>query len=177
MKTARNIAICGAFCALLIAIQYALNAVKGIELVTVFFFTFCFCFGGLYGCAVAVCYTLIRTFLFGFFPNVFLLYIIYYPIFALASGLVGKLLKKSSPKGQLLGSIVAVAFLVILFSAIDCLITPIVYTYTKGAWMAYVVQALPVCAIQCGCAIITTALLFFPLTRTFSRLIGAGGRN
>ena len=170
MNTAKKIAICGAFCALLVAIQYALSAVKGIELVTVFFFTFSFCFGGICGCAVAISYTLLRSFLFGFFPNITILYLVYYPLFALASGLLGKLTAKSLPKKRLIFSLITVCLFTILFTALDCVITPIFFEYTREAWVAYIIQATPVCLIQSVCAIITTALLFFPLTKTFFKI-------
>lgn len=172
MNTAKKIAVSGAFCALLVAIQYVLSAVKGIELVTVFFFTFCFSLGALTGCAVAICYTFLRSFLFGFFPNVMVLYLCYYPLLALAAGLLGKRLKESSPKKQLVFSIIVTAICTLGFSALDCTITPLFFNYTKEVWTAYIVQAIPVALMQTVCAIVSTALLFFPLTKTFTRLAG-----
>ena len=70
MNTAKKTAICGAFCALLLATQYVFNAIKGVELVTLLFVTFCFTFGGVCGVLVAVAFCLLRCLIYGFFPLV-----------------------------------------------------------------------------------------------------------
>ena len=76
--------------ALLIALQYALGFVSGIELVTVVFLSFCYVFGIRCGVITGVAFSLLRCLLFGFMPNVILLYLIYYSLFALLFGFVGK---------------------------------------------------------------------------------------
>lgn len=76
--------------ALLIALQYALGFVSGIELVTVVFLSFCYVFGVKCGLLTGVAFSLLRCLLFGFMPNVILLYLIYYSLFALLFGFVGK---------------------------------------------------------------------------------------
>ena len=167
MKTAKKIAICGAFCALLIAIQYPLGAIKGIELVTVFFYAFCFVFGGACGVLVAVCYTLLRCFLHGFFPTVIILYLIYYPIFSLVGSAVGKTLKNSSPVRQIIFSVITTVLLTLFFHVADNIVTPLFFSYDKKTWIAYILQSVPVCITQCVCAGVSTALLFQPLKKAF----------
>lgn len=80
-------------CALLIAGQYVFSFVSGVEIVTVLLLCFSVAFGVKRGVLCAVAFSLLRCLVFGFFPNVVLLYLIYYPTFAAAFGLLGKLKK------------------------------------------------------------------------------------
>ena len=89
MKTLQ-IVFCAVMTALLIALQYVLGFVSGIELVTVVFLTFCCVFGVKCGLLTGAAFSLLRCLLFGFMPNVILLYLIYYSLFALLFGFVGK---------------------------------------------------------------------------------------
>lgn len=87
---AKKIAACAIIVALLIAVQFALSFVSGVELVTVLLLCFCYTFGIVCGMLVATAFSLIRCFLFGFVPNVVLLYLIYYNLFALLFGSLKK---------------------------------------------------------------------------------------
>ena len=89
LKTSKEIALIALMTSLLIAGQFALSGVAGVEVVTVLFFSFCYVFGVRRGLIVAVAYSLLRCIFFGFFPSVFILYIVYYPFFAVAAGLSG----------------------------------------------------------------------------------------
>ena len=64
--------------AALIAVQYALGFISGVELVTAVFASFCYAFGTKSGVLTAVAFSLLRCVIFGFMPNVVLLYLIYY---------------------------------------------------------------------------------------------------
>ena len=55
------------FTAILIAVQFALSGVAGVELVTVIFLAFCYCAGQRAGLTVGICFSLLRCFLFGFY--------------------------------------------------------------------------------------------------------------
>ncbi len=167
MDKAKKIAICGAFCALLIVIQYAFSAIKGVELVTLFFVTFCFTFGGLYGLLVAFSFSLLRVLLYGFFPNVLILYLVFYPTLALAAGVLGKRLRESSNVKQLIVIILFGLACTVYFSALDCIVTPLFYKYAQKAWVAYVYQSIPVCLIQCCSTVASLLLLFIPLKKAF----------
>ena len=89
MKTVQ-LAFCAVMTALLIAVQYALGFVSGIELVTVLFLSFCYVFGVKCGLLTGTAFSLLRCLLFGFMPNVILLYLVYYSLFALLFGFLGK---------------------------------------------------------------------------------------
>lgn len=78
-------------CALLIAGQFALSFVAGVEIVTLLLLSFAFCFGVQAGVLTAVSFSLLRCFIWGFYPSVVVLYLIYYPLFALIFALLGKI--------------------------------------------------------------------------------------
>lgn len=88
--SAKKLACCAVMTALLIAAQYAFSFISGVELVTVLFACFCYVYGVRCGLVTATAFSLLRCLLFGFMPNVVLLYIIYYNLFALVFGLVGR---------------------------------------------------------------------------------------
>lgn len=52
--------------------------------------SFCYVFGVYCGLLTATTFSLLRCFLYGFIPNVIVLYLIYYNLFALIFGLLGK---------------------------------------------------------------------------------------
>lgn len=87
---AKRLALCAVTTALLIAIQYVLGFVSGVELVTAFFLCFCYVFGVRCGAAVGIAFSLLRCLIYGFFPNVILLYLLYYSLFAVVFGLMGE---------------------------------------------------------------------------------------
>ncbi len=76
--------------ALLIAVQYALGFVPGVELVTVLLLGFCYVYGAGCGMLTAVAFSLLRCLVWGFVPNVVVLYLVYYTLFALAFGTLGR---------------------------------------------------------------------------------------
>ena len=88
------VAVVAVFTALLLGAQYALWFVKGVEVVTVLLLVFSYRFGVRCGVLSAVAFSLLRCLLFGFFPNVVLLYLIYYPLFAACFGGVGNALRR-----------------------------------------------------------------------------------
>ena len=174
-KTSKEIAILGLYIALLIASQYVLSAVKGIELVTVFLLCFAFSFGAIKGIICAIGFSLLRCFIFGFFPTVILLYLIYYPIFALVTGLLGNYFKKREKQKGVIAFVTMIITAVIstvLFSLLDYTINVIVYDYTKQAALAYFVATIPVMITQSVCALFSVAILFYPLTRILLKVNG-----
>ena len=87
---AKRLALCAVTTSLLIAVQYVLGFVSGVELVTVFFLCFCYVFGARDGLLVGIAFSLLRCLIFGFFPNVILLYLVYYSLFAAVFGFMGR---------------------------------------------------------------------------------------
>lgn len=86
--------------ALLIAAQYVLGFVSGVEIVTVLLLCFSAYFGVICGVAAAVSFSLLRCLLWGFYPSVIILYLIYYPLFALCFGLLGKIKEETFAKAN-----------------------------------------------------------------------------
>ena len=113
------VAVVAVFSALLLGAQYALWFVKGVEVVTVLLLVFSYRFGVKCGVLSAVAFSLLRCLLFGFFPNVVLLYLIYYPLFAACFGILGNVLRRRVDlKTQLLVTALAVLFTA-LFTLLD----------------------------------------------------------
>ncbi len=82
----KQITTCAVMTALLIVLQFVLSPVAGVELVTVFLLCFCTVYGAKTGCITATAFSLLRCLLFGFSPNVLILYLVYYNLFALLFG-------------------------------------------------------------------------------------------
>ena len=164
------VAVVAVFTALLLAAQYALWFVKGVEVVTVLLLVFSYRFGVRCGVLSAVAFSLLRCLLFGFFPNVVILYLIYYPLFAACFGLLGNALRRRADlKTQLLVTALAVLFTA-LFTLLDDALTLLFYGYSKEAALAYFAASLPTMAMQCVCALLTVFLLFRPLMAVLRRV-------
>ena len=169
-RGAGYVAVVAVFTALLLAAQYALWFVKGVELVTVLLLVFSYRFGVRCGVLSAVAFSLLRCLLFGFFPNVVLLYLLYYPLFAACFGLLGNALRRrTGVRVQMLLTALAV-LLTALFTLLDDAVTPLLYGYTKEAALAYFLASLPTMAVQTACAAVTVLLLFRPLLFVLKRV-------
>ena len=159
------VAVVAVFSALLLGAQYALWFVKGVEVVTVLLLVFSYRFGVKCGVLSAVAFSLLRCLLFGFFPNVVILYLIYYPLFAACFGILGNVLRRRVDlKTQLLVTALAVLFTA-LFTLLDDALTP-----SREAALAYFAASLPTMAMQCVCALLTVFLLFRPLMAVLRRV-------
>lgn len=97
--TARKIAYCAVMTALLIGAQFVLSFVSGVEIVTLLLACFSASAGIICGVVTAVAFSLLRCFIWGFYPNVIALYLIYYPAFALIFGLMSKIREQSFTRG------------------------------------------------------------------------------
>ena len=167
-KSAKEIAYTGITVALLIAGQLALSAVSGVEIVTAIFALYCLVFGVIRGIVVATAFSLVRCFIFGFVPQVILLYIIYYNLFAVVIGMVGNLLRD---KNELLKIIAVTALSVALtatFTVIDNLLNIWLFNLSAVAIKIYVAQSIPVAITQMICSAITVPLFYYPLKKVFS---------
>ncbi|MCD8039962.1 MAG: hypothetical protein LUF82_00390 [Clostridia bacterium] len=87
---AKEIAYAAIMAALLIGGQLALSCVAGVEIVTVLLCCFSFVFGRRSGVLAATAFSLLRCCIWGFYPNVVILYLLYYPLFAFIFGSLGK---------------------------------------------------------------------------------------
>ena len=169
-RGAGHAAVVAVFTALLLAAQYALSFVKGVEIVTLLFAVFCYRFGVRCGVLSAVAFSLLRCFIFGFFPNVILLYLVYYPLFALAFGLLGSAFRRRMDGRIHLTLTVLSAVLTACFTLLDDALTPLVYGYTSEADLSYFMLSLPTMAVQTACAAVTMLVLFRPLFALFKKV-------
>ena len=165
MKTAKEIAFIGMYTALLIGAQFVLSFVSGIEIVTVLFSAFCYKYGVKKGLILAISFSLIRCFIYGFILDVVILYLVYYPILCLTFAYLGKLFKSNFTVIKLIIIILTAVVMTALFTLISDIITPLLYCYTLNAWKAYFIASLPVMATQCVVVPITFVLLFVPIQK------------
>ena len=89
-NTAKELAQLAVFVALVIAAQFALSFIPGIEVVTLLFVSYAFAFGIRRGMLAVTAFSVLRQLLFGFFPNVLVLYLLYYNALAALFGFLGK---------------------------------------------------------------------------------------
>lgn len=113
LSPSKEIAYIAITSALLLGAQFTTSFVVGVEVVTLIMACFSFVFGVRRGIICAVSFSLLRCVVFGFYPVVILLYLIYYPLLALLFGLLGKCKNLSSPPCA-----VIVNFLLITIAAV-----------------------------------------------------------
>lgn len=173
MRSTQFITITALYTALLIGVQFVLSGVAGVELVTVFFLAFCFMKGVKAGITVAVCFSTLRCFLFGFYPSVIILYLVYYTGFALFFGFLGNRFRRKTTFYAFLWVVVLSTAFTAIFTLLDDVITPLFYGYGESAARAYFYASLPFMLTQCICTAVSVSLLFVPLCKTFTFAIGS----
>ena len=160
MNSAKKIILPGVFTALLIGGQLALSGISGIEVVTVLLLTFVYKYGIGQGLLVANSFSLLRCFIFGFMPNVIVLYLIYYNIFVLVFGFLGKVFRyEYSIKKHIMVVVIAVV-MTVLFTITDNVLTPLIYGFTVNAAKAYFVASLYTVIPQIICTFVTVLIIF-----------------
>ena len=161
--TAKELSVLALMTALLLGGQYVLSWAAGVEVVTVLLLSFCYSFGWKRGVIVATAFSLLRCFLFGFFLSVIVLYLVYFNLFALFWGGIGRKLKK-------LYFIVPVAALcTVCFTLIDDVIWPIVGGLTAEGALSYFLMSFTAMVPQTVCTIVTVSLFFLPLYKIFDK--------
>lgn len=160
MKSAKNVILSGVFTALLIGGQFVLSGVTGIEIVTVLLLTFAYKYGVYQGLFVANAFSILRCFIFGFIPNVLVLYLIYYNLFVVLFGFLGKAFKSEYTIKKHIVIISCAVFSTALFTLIDDVLTPLMYGFTLNATKAYFVASLYTMIPQIICTFVTVLLIF-----------------
>ena len=176
MRTAKEIALIGVFTALLIGGQLALYQVAGVEIVTVLLLSFSYYFGLRTGLFVANAFSILRCLLFGFFPTVIILYLVYYNLFVLVFALLGKKFERKLTLKIHIMLIVVACLMTMLFTALDNVITPLYYGYTLEASKAYALMSLTAVVPQTICAAVTV-LLILPVLLRIYRAMKLGKNN
>ena len=175
-RSAKDIAFISLMTALLITCQLALSMVAGVEIVTALFLGYCYVFGVRRGALVAVAFSLLRCFVFGFVPNVLILYLVYYTLFAVVFGLLPRFTEKLSQGKRVVLVVLFAAVMTVCFTLIDDIVTPLYYGYSARAAEVYFYNSLLVMGMQVACTIVTVSLLFVPLRRAFGLVRGGAGR-
>lgn len=156
--------------ALLIALQMALTAVSGVELVTVILLCLCFHYGIRAGLAIATTFSLLRCFFFGFQVNIIVLYLVYYNLFALFFGWLGRRLTGKVSLGRLGLVVTCAAVFTICFTLLDDVITPLIFGFHPNAAKVYFLQSFTALVPQTICTVVTVSALFPPLLRVLRRI-------
>ena len=164
--SAKKTAIIAVFVSLLIAIQYALSFVPGVELVTVTFTAFCCVFGTKRGMIAATCFALLRQLVFGFFPIILALYLIYFNLLAVVFGGLGK---RAGGDPKLITVITLSVIGTLCFTLLDNVLTPLWHGYSEKAFLLYFKASVPFALIQALCSGISALVLFKPLTKAIGR--------
>ena len=89
LTPSKEVAYIAVMSALLLGGQYVLSFVAGVEIVTILLICFSYSFGMRRGAVCALSFSLLRCLLFGFYPTVIILYLIYYPLLAIVFGALG----------------------------------------------------------------------------------------
>ena len=174
MRTAKEIALISVFTALLIGGQFILSGISGVEIVTVLLLSFSYYFGVRRGLLVANAFSLLRCFIFGFFVNVIILYLVYYNLFVVIFGLFGKRFKRGLNIKIHIVLVVVACIMTIAFTGLDDIITPLYYGFSLDATKAYAVASLTAVIPQVICTILTVTLLLQVLIRLYrnTKIIG-----
>ncbi len=164
-SSAKECAYLAVFVALVIAAQLALSAIPGVEIVTVLFVSYAYVYGCKRGMIAATAFSLIRQLVFGFYPTVLILYLLYYNLLTATFGLLGG--TKKSPTGMLFWVALLSCVGTVCFTLIDNVLTPLWYAYTRRAARAYFMASLPFMLPHIANTAISVSLLFLPLYRAF----------
>jgi hypothetical protein len=167
LRAAKESAYIAVFVALLIAAQFVLSFLPGVEIVTVLFLAYAFVFGAKRGMLAATAFSFLRMLLFGFHPNVLVLYLVYYNGLMALFGGAGKWVKTGKELRSLWWITLLACLCVISFSMLDNLITPLWYSFSARAAKAYFFASFSVMLPQVVCTLFSVALLFLPLQKAF----------
>ncbi len=167
MKTAKDISLIGIFTALLIGGQFALNFISGVEIVTVLLLSFAYYFGWQRSFLAVNAFSFLRCFIFGFFPNVMILYFVYYNLFVAVFSLLGlKFGKTITTKSHVILIITAV-LMTVSFTVFDNIITPVYYKFSLETTKAYWITSLTAVVPQVICTLITVLILLPVLIKIY----------
>lgn len=166
INSAKEVARIAVFVAALIGVQYVFAAVPFVELVSLLFSCYAYVFGAVRGGIAAVAFALLRQLLFGFYPVVLVLYLVYFPVLCLAFGLL-KRMRLQGWKLLILAVIFAI-FCTFCFTILDNVLTPLYNGYTPKAAKLYFKASIPFMIGQTVCVAISVAILFLPLTKAMA---------
>lgn len=162
-SSAKELAYSAVFVALLIGGQLALSVLPGVEIVTVLYVAYAYVFGIRRGMVAATAFSLLRQLVFGFYPTVLILYLIYFNALAVLFGWLGGRKKERLPALTLIACLSTASF-----TMIDNILTSLWYGYTWKMAKTYFLASLPVMLPQIVCTAVTVSLLFLPVRKIFT---------
>lgn len=165
------------FVAVLIVLQVALSSINGIELVTVVLASIAFAYGLKVSIITANVFIVLRSFIFGIFPSIMVLYFVYYNLFVLCFWLIGRKAKRELSVRSYIISIVMSVVMTILFTLLDNVITPLWYSFDWNATKAYWLFSLTAVIPQVICTIATMVILFPILIRVYTKTRGVNNEK
>ena len=170
MVKTKDLVIAPLCAAMLIGAQLVLSGVAGVETVSAMLLCFAFSLGALRGATIATLFSLVRCFVFGFHINVLILYLVYFNLFALFFGWLGRRTTRStSLKMTILVSIFAVLFTV-GFTFLDIGITAVMYGFSESAISVYLTASLYTLALHAASVLVTTLVFFVPLVGVLEKI-------
>ena len=161
-KSAKEIAYLACFTALLIGGQFLLSSVPGVEMVTLLFVCYAYAFGVGRGLACALSFSLLRQFVFGFYPTVLVLYLLYFSLLAIVFGLIGKWWDGKETKRIVFIALFA-CFGTLIFNLIDVALNCVWYGYTPLAAKMYFMASWSFTLPQIICTALSVGICFLPL--------------
>ena len=171
--SAKECAYLAVFIALIIALQVVFSFVPGVELVTVMFVAYAFVMGAKRGVIAATGFSLLRQLVFGFYPKVLILYLIYFNLLTFVFGLMGRKTELRAKKVWLVTLVACIG--TTCFTMLDNLLTPIWYGYNARLTWIYFYGSMPFMIPQVICTALSVAFLFLPLAYVFKGLKGRLG--
>lgn len=144
----------------MIGVQFVFSFVVGVELVTVIFACFCIVFGVRRGVLCAVVFALLRGFIYGFAPNVIVLYLVYYPLFAVVFGFLGRVRAETIEKRPR-AFVISVNVLILILMSSCALTLGLDLIKISRIWKATVTALLWVILALSAVAIIVFDIAFF----------------
>lgn len=164
--SAKECAYLAVFVGLVIAMQLVLSFVPGVELVTVTFVAYAFVMGAKRGVFAATVFAFMRQLVFGVYPVVLVLYLVYFNLLALCFGALGRKIRNPLKFLPLLVFIACVC--TVCFTMLDNVLTPLWLGFTARNARLYFYASLPVLLPQTICTAVSVAILFLPLHKAFS---------
>jgi hypothetical protein len=164
IRSAKEVARLAVFVATAIGSQYALSAVPFVEVVSLLFICYAFVFGVVRGVIAAVAFALLRQLLFGFYPVVLILYLVYFSMLVAVFGILPRWCKWTGWRLLLTATALAVVCTA-CFTLFDDLLTPLYYSYTPRAAQMYFNASIPFLIGQTICVGVSVCGLFLPLTK------------
>jgi hypothetical protein len=130
----------------------------------------CFSYGIHTGVAIATTFSLLRCFFFGFQINVIVLYLIYYNLFAVFFGWLGRRFAGNITPVRKVVIVVSAVVFTVLFTLLDDVITPLMFGFHPNAAKVYFLQSLTAVIPQTICTAVTVSVLFTPLTKVIWKI-------